>query len=365
MRLIVTGARVGLSCLVLVTGLAAGAAACAQSLEPPLAAELPLGGEIAWTRKPSGEAISAARPERVVRERMAGGAMLDCGVTGAGTLTGCKVAAEAPQGYGFGTAALGLAGQYRVAAPTDGARVRVPVTFNAARVGGAMTLMAYPIWVQAPSLADVEAAYPTATAQGAAGKAVVRCAFDVEGRTTDCAVRSQTPAGRGFGSAALALATRFEVLHTDDDAAILPGVIVDIPVAFSAPERALGRMPDPQWLTEVSAAGADTLFPTAAREEAVRSGLGMADCLVNEKGKMTDCRVAGERPADLGFGEAAVQVAQQMRINAWSATGRTYAGRRLTVPIRLRLVNPNDPMRRTGSEASFGYKVQDFGGGRR
>ena len=330
-----------------------------------------LAGRIIFTRKPTGEAISAVRSERVVKELVSGGAVLDCRVAAAGALADCKVAAEAPLDYGFGASAMRVAGQYRVAErtdagePTAGARIRVPVTFNAARVGGAMTLMAYPIWVEAPSLEQVEAAYPTATAKGASGKATVRCAFDIEGRTTDCEVLSQTPVDRGFGAAALKLVDEFTVLHTAEDAEILPGVIADIPITFRKPEAALGKMPDPQWLTEVSATGADELFPVAAREEAVRSGLGMVDCLVSKQGGMTDCRVAREQPADLGFGAAAIQVAQQMRINTWSPDGRTYAGRRLTVPIRLRLVNPNDPMRDSRPVTNFGWKAPDVGGGRR
>ncbi|OJU13757.1 MAG: hypothetical protein BGN86_15385 [Caulobacterales bacterium 68-7] len=334
-------------------------------------AQAPLTGKVIFTRKPAGEEISAKRSERVVKELVSGGAVLDCLVAAGGALADCKVATEAPLDYGFGASALRLADQYRVASHTDageataGARVRVPVTFNAARVGGAMTLMAYPIWVRAPSLEQVEAAYPAATAKGATGKAVVRCAFDIEGRTTDCEVLSQTPADRGFGAAALKLVDDFVVLHTADDADVLPGVIADIPVTFRKPETSLGKMPEPQWLTEVSAAGAEDFFPIAAREEAVDNGVGTVDCLVTREGGMTDCRVTRERPADLGFGAAAVQVAERMRINAWSETGRTFAGRRLTIPIRLRLTKPKDAPLRAPPTTSWGWSVQDVGGGRR
>lgn len=353
------------------TGLMLAATAALAQPAPDAAASRELVGKVVFTRKPMGEEISAKRPERVVKELVAGGAVLDCRATAAGALTDCQVASEAPLDYGFGAAALRLADQYRVAATTDageataGARVRVPVTFNAARVGGAMNLMAYPIWVQAPSLEEVEAAYPTAMAKGVAGKAVVRCAFDIEGRTTDCEVLSQTPAERGFGAAALALADDFVVLHTEEDAALLPAVIADIPIAFRKPEASLGKMPDPQWLTEVSASGADAFFPVAAREEAVTSGVGTVDCLVNKQGGMTDCRVTRERPAELGFGEAAVQVAQLMRMNAWSATGRTYAGRRLVVPIRLQLTKPKEAPMSAPPTTSWGWSVQEMGSGRR
>lgn len=315
--------------------------ASAQSLDPAPV----LAGKVVWTRKPTGEAISAMRPARVVRERVAGGAVLDCRVTSAGGLADCKVGAEAPQGYGFGAAALRLAGQYRVAArtatgePTAGGRVRAPVTFNAARVGGAMTLMAYPMWVEAPSVAEVEAAYP-ASANGGAGKVVVRCAFDIEGHTTDCAVKSQTPADKGFGLAALALAEHFVVLHTDDDADILPGVIADIPINFRKPGAGAPRLPEPQWRTALTAAAAEDLFPLAARDAKVTSGVGTVECLVNGLGGLTDCRVTGEQPDNLGFGAAALEASKPLVISPWSSEGEPFAGRRLTVPIRLRLVSP-------------------------
>lgn len=61
-----------------------------------------------------------------------------------------------------------------------------------------------PVWVSRPR--NPERFYPReAFMQGLAGQVVLECDVDVEGRLT-CVVASETPAGRGFGEAALRIA---------------------------------------------------------------------------------------------------------------------------------------------------------------
>lgn len=338
--------RFGLVCLLALAGAIVAIPAQAQAVRNGADSAAPmLTGKPVWTRQPSGQQISALRPARVVTERMSGGAVLDCVVTATGALSGCKVEREAPRGYGFGAAALKAAPLFRMAPATAdgrataGARVRAPVTFDARRVGGVMTVMAHPMWIGAPDLAAVQAAYPP-SAGGASGKAVVRCAFDIEGRATDCELKSESPAGKGFGAAALGLADDFVLRHEAGDADILPGIVADIPFAFQSPEAKARRLPQPQWLTELTAAAAEDLFPPAAREAGTTSGGGLVNCLVDDGGGLTDCRVARERPSNLGFGDAALQAARLLVMSPWNEAGEPVAGRRVSVPIRLRLVTP-------------------------
>lgn len=59
----------------------------------------------------------------------------------------------------------------------------------------------------------------------------------------------------------------------------------------------------------------------------------VADCLVAPDGTLGDCRIGSERPDGFGFGEAAVLVAGQVRLNLWSLDGRPTAGYRIRLPV--------------------------------
>jgi protein TonB len=62
-----------------------------------------------------------------------------------------------------------------------------------------------PVWIERPR--NPERFYPReAFMQGVAGEVVLECDVDVGGRLT-CVVASETPAGRGFGDAALRIAS--------------------------------------------------------------------------------------------------------------------------------------------------------------
>jgi protein TonB len=59
-----------------------------------------------------------------------------CSVTAQGRLTGCTIIAEDPKGYGFGDAALGAAGQFKLrpqtsdGTPVDGGTWTTRLTFK-------------------------------------------------------------------------------------------------------------------------------------------------------------------------------------------------------------------------------------------
>jgi protein TonB len=88
-----------------------------------------------WLRLPSDGEVAAAYPQAARRSRVTGEAALACTLDADGRLEACKVAAESPSGYGFGEAALSLAGRFQMTplypdgSPVTGARVSVPITF--------------------------------------------------------------------------------------------------------------------------------------------------------------------------------------------------------------------------------------------
>lgn len=86
---------------------------------------------------PDATAMLNAIPPRAARSRTEGEARLQCKVTRAGALTGCTVAEESPEGFGFGAAALMLAPSFvmtpeiRDGDPVDGGDVTLPIAFRA------------------------------------------------------------------------------------------------------------------------------------------------------------------------------------------------------------------------------------------
>ncbi len=89
-----------------------------------------------WTRRPNGDEMADAFPERALRLDIDGRARLTCRVTGTGALTACDVLSEDPPDYGFGGAALRLSRDFQMRPVTpdgrsvEGARVEVPVAFK-------------------------------------------------------------------------------------------------------------------------------------------------------------------------------------------------------------------------------------------
>ena len=61
--------------------------------------------------------------------------------------------------------------------------------------------------------------------------------------------------------------------------------------------------------------------------------------IVTATGALTDCKPVSEEPANLGFGQAALAAAEYMTMNPWSVDGDPLDGLRVTLPIRLQLVD--------------------------
>lgn len=89
-----------------------------------------------WVRKPTGEALMRAYPERAITANVTGSATLSCSVRVNGSLTDCQVVSETPGGYGFGRAATRLSRDFRMSPRTvdgqaiGGARVTVGIRFT-------------------------------------------------------------------------------------------------------------------------------------------------------------------------------------------------------------------------------------------
>jgi len=106
---------------------------------PALAAPTPAVEPVStphWVRRPDGDDLARVYPSRAYRSGVGGHVVMDCEVTAAGTLSGCKVRSEQPADFGFGDAALKLVPDFKMSPTTAdgksvaGASIVIPITFQ-------------------------------------------------------------------------------------------------------------------------------------------------------------------------------------------------------------------------------------------
>jgi TonB family protein len=190
-----------------------------------------------------------------------------------------------------------------------------------------------PTWGEAPSAADMAAAYPAKARAAAIGGTVnLTCTISREGHPRSCAVLDEKPGAYGLGAAARRIAEKLRVNETN-----LRGQDVMVPVTFN-PEVLKAAAPSvtkPAWTAMPSVEDFQATFPKTAN--GVNSVRVVLACTVEEGGALGGCTVDSENPAGQGYGAGALALASKFRVGPWSQDGQPTVGGKLKLPIRYEL----------------------------
>jgi len=202
-------------------------------------------------------------------------------------------------------------------------------------------------------LSDPVLAYYPAAAKAAhvEGQAVIRCRRDAHLALTGCTLVSESPAGQGFGAAALAMAAKSPPnpkVTMPDAAAAAPEeatVRFQLTPPFITPD--LTRMAHTVRAAEIVAkpteAQIQAAYPTRALANQVE-GAAVIECAVTGGGHLADCHVFNESPTGYGFGQAAVDLAGDFTMKPRLVDGEPVAGAPVRVAIAFTHGDPTAPL---------------------
>ncbi len=191
-----------------------------------------------WTQAATFDDLAAAYPAKA--HGTEGYAAARCRVRRDGALEGCQIIKEAPEGDGFGRAAMHLAEAHFKVDPRLAAHqvnpvlVDVPVRFEPPQNRVARKVIA-PAWLTTVDpRASLKLFPPEAAARGlTTGRGVVRCIVGSDGAMTSCTPGPGDPADLGFSEAAARIAPVLKMNLWSADGAPVEGGEVDIGIRFN------------------------------------------------------------------------------------------------------------------------------------
>jgi TonB family protein len=291
-----------------------------------------------WRTRPNDIEFSNAVPPAAVAKGVNGRVDLQCIVQSDGHMKDCTVLSEIPPQFGFAQAALGLSSKYSVAPTARDGRATAgrPLNFAVAFLAGANVPGAYvvarPAWAAAPSLRDLDAARAAATSADIPDLLVFRCKVGPDGGLSNC--RSVGP---GDTHAALGAAAGLLANFRMDLAPLrlinVSGADVELTIQWKPPAGPPSRIAEPVWTQGPMGGAYREAFPARAAALGVTRGQAGLDCLVDPRDTLTDCHVIAESPLGVAFGDSALALARDMRINAWTYDGLPPEGRRVSFAI--------------------------------
>ncbi|MDP8915630.1 MAG: energy transducer TonB [Pseudomonadota bacterium] len=197
-----------------------------------------------WILRPDAETAVRYYPAQALAQDLSGRVRLSCVVAINGSLDSCEVLSESPAGAGFGEASRLMAlrefkmkPQMVDGEPVGGARVSIPITWGAPQPF-VLPVITPPEWILRPAAEDAVRYYPAqALAQDLSGRVTLSCVVAVNGSLESCEVRSESPAGAGFGEASRLMALQeFKMKPQTVDGEPVGGARVTFPITWNAPQ---------------------------------------------------------------------------------------------------------------------------------
>jgi len=202
-------------------------------------------------------------------------------------------------------------------------------------------------WLKGPTPEDLMTVWPReALKKGYGGRAVIACQVSLQGALRECSVESESPAGAGFGSAAIALTPQFVMKPATRDGRPVVGA-VRIPVIFPTPEISTGtllrgvgvytsmagvNLSDVLWSTAPTYAEVAAAYPEKAREKQI-GGRATLSCSFKVGGRLGSCDTVAEEPKGRGFASAGRSLAKSFVGPSTLADGRSTVGMETQIPF--------------------------------
>ena len=283
---------------------------------------------IVWAAAPTADDVRAAYPPAALAAGSGGLAVIACRFTAEGALVDCKADPGFAQGADFSTAALSLAGKFRASGNLKDIPVRIPVRFQ---VNNGQVVTATPPARDGPTVFDIIGAIPAGAKTP--GQATLACRIGSDGKFDICAARLETPTGAGFGAAALGLKDKYRFnLWTPAGLPVI-GAVMAAPFTFPDPH---GPRPsiisNPEWLRQPTPADMNLAYPARAKRLGA-GGKANLSCTVQSDGKLNDCTLSEESPANLGFGDAVLSLVPKFAMKPQTRDGAPVAGARVSIPV--------------------------------
>ena len=122
--------------------------------------------------------------------------------------------------------------------PADGPAQAQPSPAPSLPPAPPRAVISNPDWMRMPTGAELASLYPRAAmAKHLGGHTRMSCRVQADGTLTSCVILSETPAGLGFGRAAIQTSRYFKMRPKTVDGQPVEGFYIDIPLDWTPPGR--------------------------------------------------------------------------------------------------------------------------------